>query len=221
MSEERKSWLLLGVLFLSNFFVIGSTSAITGVFLTPLVRHFGWTRTLAASLTMLIALTGALAGPITGRLLDSLAAQKVMSVGVALTALALARGGAGQFLCRDGGGAHYDWRRDGGVDDYPGLAGDFELVRRPPRRRARDRDVGDVARGFGHDVVRQLSDHQRRLALGLHHPCDPITGAGDTDCAADSPHPARRQRRSGTLPRRWFPRKDWREARPCADAPSG
>ena len=96
--EERKGWLLLGVLFLSNFFVIGSSSSITGVFLTPLVRHFGWTRTLAASLTMLLALTGALAGPILGRLLDSLAAQKVMAAGVALTALALlAAGRANSF----------------------------------------------------------------------------------------------------------------------------
>ncbi|HEV3114333.1 MAG TPA: MFS transporter [Candidatus Binataceae bacterium] len=96
--EERKGWLLLGVLFLSNFFVIGSTSSITGVFLTPLVRHFGWTRTRAASLTMLLALTGALAGPILGRLLDSLAVQKVMAAGVALTAIALlAAGQANSF----------------------------------------------------------------------------------------------------------------------------
>ena len=96
--EERKGWLLLGVLFLSNFFVIGSTSSITGVFLTPLVRHFGWTRTLTASLTMLLALTGALAGPIVGRLLDSLAAQKVMAAGVTLTAIALlAAGRANSF----------------------------------------------------------------------------------------------------------------------------
>jgi hypothetical protein len=37
MSEaDRKSWLLIGVLFLTNFFVIGCSSAITGVFLTPL-----------------------------------------------------------------------------------------------------------------------------------------------------------------------------------------
>ncbi|SRR5579875_1272379 len=98
MDEGRKRGLLLGVLFLSNFFVIGSSSAITGVFLTPLVRHFGWSRTLAASLTMLIAVTGALAGPVVGRLLDSLAAQKVMAVGVALTALALiAAGRANSF----------------------------------------------------------------------------------------------------------------------------
>src|SRR5271170_851667 len=96
--EGRKSWLLLSVLFLSNFFVIGSSSSITGVFLMPLVKHFGWTRTLAASLTMLIALTSALAGPVTGRLLDSLAAQKVMAAGVAITAFALlAAGRANSF----------------------------------------------------------------------------------------------------------------------------
>lgn len=96
--EGRQNWLLLAVLFLSNFFVIGSSSSITGVFVMPLVRHFGWTRTLAASLTMLIALTSALAGPITGRLLDSLAAQKVMAAGVAITAFALlAAGRANSF----------------------------------------------------------------------------------------------------------------------------
>ena len=94
--QQQEKWLLLAVLFFSNFFVIGSTSSITGVFLTPLVRHFGWTRTLAASLTMLMALSGALSGPLVGRLLDSLAAQKVMAVGVALTALALLGAGRAQ-----------------------------------------------------------------------------------------------------------------------------
>ncbi len=93
MTGERKRWLLLAVLFLSNFFVIGSSSAITGVFLMPLVKHFGWSRTLTASLTMLIAVTGAAAGPVTGRLMDSLAAHKVMAVGVAITAAALIAAG--------------------------------------------------------------------------------------------------------------------------------
>jgi len=98
MDEERQRWLLLGVLFLSNFFVIGSTSSITGVFLMPLVKQFGWSRTMTASLTMLLAVTGALAGPVTGRLLDSLPAQKVMAAGVAIAALALfAAGRANSF----------------------------------------------------------------------------------------------------------------------------
>jgi predicted MFS family arabinose efflux permease len=94
MSEaERKSWLLVGVLFLTTFFVIGCSSAITGIFLTPLVAQFGWTRTRVASLTMLISLTAALTGPFIGRMLDSVAAQKVMSVGVLITALALIMAG--------------------------------------------------------------------------------------------------------------------------------
>jgi predicted MFS family arabinose efflux permease len=89
MEEGRKHWLLLAVLFTSNFFIIGSSSAITGVFLTPLVEHFGWTRTLAASLTTMIAVTGAIAGPVTGRLLDSLPAHKIMAAGVVITAVSL------------------------------------------------------------------------------------------------------------------------------------
>jgi predicted MFS family arabinose efflux permease len=87
--KDRKKSLLLVVLFVSNFFVIGSSSSITGIFVTPLVKDFGWSRTLVSSLTTLLALTGALAGPIAGRLLDSLAAEKVMAAGVAITALAL------------------------------------------------------------------------------------------------------------------------------------
>ncbi len=87
--KDRKKSLLLVVLFVSNFFVIGSSSSITGVFVTPLVKDFGWSRTRVSALTTLLALTGALAGPVAGRLLDSLAAQKVMAAGVAITAVAL------------------------------------------------------------------------------------------------------------------------------------
>jgi predicted MFS family arabinose efflux permease len=93
MDEERKRWLLVGVLFLTTFFVIGCASAITGVFLTPLVAQFGWSRTRVASLTTLISLTAALAGPFVGRLLDSVAARKVMSAGIVLTAGALVMAG--------------------------------------------------------------------------------------------------------------------------------
>ena len=115
--EERKSWLLLGVLFLSNFFVIGSSSSITGVFLTPLVK----------ALRM---------DPDGGRLADHAdcadrsvgGAHHRTVAGLARGAegdgrgrgdygIRAARGGAGQFFRRDGGGARHDGRRYGGVDD--------------------------------------------------------------------------------------------------------
>jgi MFS family permease len=87
--REQQKWLVVAAVFVTNFFVVGSGSCITGVFLTPLVRQFGWTRTRASSLAMMVALTSAASGPVVGWLLDVVDARRVMSAGVAVTAAAL------------------------------------------------------------------------------------------------------------------------------------
>ncbi len=87
--RKQQKWLIVAVVFLTNFFVVGSGSCITGVFLTPLVTQFGWTRTRASSLAMMVALTSAASGPVVGWFLDVVDARRVMSVGVAITAAAL------------------------------------------------------------------------------------------------------------------------------------
>jgi MFS family permease len=74
---------------LTNFFVVGSGSCITGVFLTPLVTQFGWSRTRVSSLAMMVALTSAALGPLVGWLLDIIDAGKIVSTGIAMTAAAL------------------------------------------------------------------------------------------------------------------------------------
>src|SRR6185437_10402632 len=88
LSSQRK-WLVVATVFLTNFFVVGSGSCIAGVFLTPLVRHFGWSRARVSSLAMLVSLTSAAFGPVVGWLLDRVDAVKVVSVGVVLTAASL------------------------------------------------------------------------------------------------------------------------------------
>ena len=87
--RKQQKWLIVAAVFLTNFFVVGSGSCITGVFLTPLVRQFGWTRTRVSSLAMMVALTSAASGPSVGWLLDNIDARSVMSAGVAMTAAAL------------------------------------------------------------------------------------------------------------------------------------
>ena len=122
---------------------------------------------MAASLTMLLALTGALAGPMHGRLLDSLAAQKVMAVGVALTALALlAAGRANSFAAM--AAAHIMI----GVGTAASTIIPVSLVTSNWFGARRGVALGIAMSGMslgasGDGLVRQLPDHQRRLAFGL------------------------------------------------------
>jgi MFS family permease len=87
--RHKQKRLIVATVFLTNFFVIGSGSCITGVFLTPLVTQFGWSRTRVSSLAMMVSLTSAAIGPLVGWLLDTIDAGKIMSAGIAMTAGAL------------------------------------------------------------------------------------------------------------------------------------
>lgn len=87
--REQRKWLIVATVFLTNFFVVGSGSCITGVFLIPLVSQFGWSRTQVSSLAMMVALTSAAFGPVVGWLLDTIDTRKVVSGGVGMTAAAL------------------------------------------------------------------------------------------------------------------------------------
>ena len=162
------------------------------MFLTPLVKHFGWTRTVAASLTMMIALTGALAGPITGRLLDSLAAQKVMAAGVAITAFALlAAGRANSFGAM--AAAHIMM----GVGTAASTMIPVSLVTSNWFGARRGVALGIAMSGMSLGAsamtcVCQLSDCRGRLAHGLYHSGNSTAGGGHSDSAADGADPARR-----------------------------
>ena len=87
--HHQNKWLIVATVFLTNFFVVGSGSCITGIFLTPLVTQFGWSRTRVSALPMMLALTSAVCGPVVGWLLDMIDAGKVVSAGVVVTAAAL------------------------------------------------------------------------------------------------------------------------------------
>lgn len=65
---------------------IGSYQYIFGLFVEPLEREFGWSRTQISASLSFVAL-GTLTGPLVGRLLDQHGAKPIMLVSIALTGL--------------------------------------------------------------------------------------------------------------------------------------
>ena len=82
---ERRGWVVVGSLFTTLFFVFGSGFNTAGVFVTPLIREFAWTRTQVSLLQTTLALAAGVATPLVGLLLDRREARAVIATGAALT----------------------------------------------------------------------------------------------------------------------------------------
>src|SRR2546427_883283 len=80
---ERRAWLVVGSLFTTLFLVFGSSYNTAGVFFTPLLDHFGWTRAQLSLLQTTLALAAGLVVPLVGWLLDRLEARVVIVAGAA------------------------------------------------------------------------------------------------------------------------------------------
>lgn len=87
-SRERQGWTIVGGFFLASFFILGSGYDTAGVFFTPLLKHFGWSRTQLSILTSAISLAAAVMGPGTGWLLDRVDSKWVVTIGAALCGVA-------------------------------------------------------------------------------------------------------------------------------------
>ena len=85
--EAPGAWLVVGVLFVSWFFVWGGGANTGAVFFTPLLQHFGWTRARLSSGIAASALSAGAFGLVVGWLLDRVDARKVMVSGVAIVAV--------------------------------------------------------------------------------------------------------------------------------------
>ncbi len=84
--EAPGAWLVVGVLFVSWFFVWGGGANTGAVFFTPVLQHFGWTRARLSSGFAASALSAGAFGLVVGWLLDRIDARQVMVAGVALVA---------------------------------------------------------------------------------------------------------------------------------------
>lgn len=86
--RDRQGWAIVGGFFLASFFILGSGYDTAGVFFTPLLKHFGWSRTQLSLLTSAISLATAVVGPGIGWLLDRVEAKWVATIGAAVAGVA-------------------------------------------------------------------------------------------------------------------------------------
>lgn len=87
--RERRGWLIVVTLFLTLLLVFGSSLETNGVFLTPLIKQFGWSRARASMLASGFMLCYGISAPIVGLILDWTEARLVMAAGVAIAGLAM------------------------------------------------------------------------------------------------------------------------------------
>lgn len=81
-----RGWYIVGVLFLSTAIYVGASQYAFGLFIEPLEKQFGWSRTqITASLSF--TAVGALASPILGRMMDNYGARPVLSISLFLVAI--------------------------------------------------------------------------------------------------------------------------------------
>jgi MFS family permease len=88
MSRQMRGWAIVGAFFLAAAFIQGSGFDTAGVFIAPLVKHFGWSRTQVSTLPSMIAIFIGVSGPIIGWLLDRMEARWIAAAGSLLAAAA-------------------------------------------------------------------------------------------------------------------------------------
>ena len=86
--RERQGWIIVASLFVTLLLVFGSGYNTAGVFVTPLIKDFGWKRAKVSFLQSFVAASAGFSGPLIGWLLDRVEARIVMVSGATLAGLA-------------------------------------------------------------------------------------------------------------------------------------
>ena len=81
-SQERRGWLVVASLAFTNLIVMGPSIGTIGIFFTPLIKEFGWSRAEVSRLATAFLLAMGIVNPIVGWLLDRIEARLVMAIGV-------------------------------------------------------------------------------------------------------------------------------------------
>jgi MFS family permease len=81
---SRRSWLIVVSLFFTLFFIFGSGYNTAGVFFTPVIKTFGWSRARLSTLQTALALAAGISIPLVGWVLDRVEARFVMTVGAVM-----------------------------------------------------------------------------------------------------------------------------------------
>ena len=85
--EERRGWIIVAALFVNLLVVFGGGYNSGGVFLTPLIKQFGWSHAQVSSLQATLALAAGIFVVPVGWLLDRVEARIVMVGGIVLAGL--------------------------------------------------------------------------------------------------------------------------------------
>ncbi|MGH7865514.1 MAG: MFS transporter [Candidatus Binataceae bacterium] len=86
--QERQGWMIVASLFVTLLIVFGGGYNTFGVFFTPLLNQFGWSRAQLSTLQSALAISAGFAAPLIGWLLDRVEARIVIAIGAALAGLA-------------------------------------------------------------------------------------------------------------------------------------
>jgi MFS family permease len=81
-TREHQGQIVIASLFVTLFLVFGSGYNTAGVFFTPMIQHFGWSKTRLSSLQTALALAAGATVPAVGWLLDKLEARFVIFAGI-------------------------------------------------------------------------------------------------------------------------------------------
>lgn len=76
--QERQGWVIVASLFVTLFLIFGSGYDTFSIFLSPLLKHFKWSRAQASELQAALAISAGLSAPLIGWLLDRIEARIVM-----------------------------------------------------------------------------------------------------------------------------------------------
>jgi MFS family permease len=91
LKEKEKNifygWWVVSICFVINAFGIGTFFYGFSTFFNPMVKEFGWSRTLMSGVYSLSRLEGGLEGPIAGWLIDRFGARLIMLAGISLAGL--------------------------------------------------------------------------------------------------------------------------------------
>jgi OFA family oxalate/formate antiporter-like MFS transporter len=86
--RQRQGWLMVAVLFAIMAIVVGCIDSM-GVLFTPLLKHFGWSRTRLSAVMSAVTMAIGLCTPVAGWFIDRIGARSVIAVGVAVAGTGL------------------------------------------------------------------------------------------------------------------------------------
>jgi MFS family permease len=86
--RQRQGWLMVAVLFVVMAIVVGCLDSM-GVLFTPLLKHFGWTRTRLSAVMSTVALALGLFTPVAGWFVDRIGPRIVIAAGTTISAIGL------------------------------------------------------------------------------------------------------------------------------------